>query len=788
MHASTPGGRTYLLTGVTGFLGKVVLAELLRRREELQVDRVYVIIRPRGARSVEERFDREVAASECFAEMPAGWTDKVRVVNAVLDVPGLELNDVIREKLAARVTHVIHSAASIDFNLPLAEAAQSNVTTALNVLDVVRGFQQLQTVVYVSTAYTTPHPGDTVRIAPVLAPLPAPADEIYRSITEGRASQAALLEKTGHPNTYTLTKSLAEHLLVANRGSVPLSIVRPSIISASWQHPFPGWIDSMAGLGAFVVMVGLGHMRAVIADPRTRIDIIPVDEVASAIFEACEAGVPEGGSTPIHHAVAGLDRSPRIIEIWERIRDFFSTHRVHLRPEVHYLGPPGMRFALADAMHHKLPVNAAKLGSKRARRSGSQLLSRVARLNTVFPYFTQHSFDFQKTRELDSEYDHRRYLATICRGVYRFLLRRDDAQWLLDGRRHPGHGVDFKWVRQQPQGSPIIRSGAWIVTKLLRRCYESITVDLHSFEPAQRAVAAGARVVIVPTHRSYFDFVLCSYLFFARPDLGIQIPYIAAAAEFGRIPILGRILHSLHAFYVARGPRKENKELVRRVAALVNDDKTLEFFVEGMRSRSREFLPPKRGLLRCLQDTGGTYVLLPVAITYDRVAEEASFARELAGLPKPEMQLSALLKWAARAYRGEIDLGRCHLACGQPIALTPASNLRDVSNEIITRLREATVTTTYHLRCFLQQHPIDGVDVDWLRDAIETRGGRVLDSTLQLPENLDATIATGMKHQFAHLFEKDEPTDAPTQRLLEVLFPDRPGRVLELAQVGESAS
>jgi alcohol-forming fatty acyl-CoA reductase len=152
------------------------------------------------------------------------------------------------------------------------------------------------------------------------------------------------------------------------------------------------------------------------------------------------------------------------------------------------------------------------------------------------------------------------------------------------------------------------------------------------------------------------------------------------------------------------------------------------------------------------------------------------------------MQLSALLKWAVRAYRGEIDLGRCHLACGQPIALTPASNLRDVSNEIITRLREATVTTTYHLRCFLQQHPIDGVDVDWLRDAIETRGGRVLDSTLQLPGNLDATIATGMKHQFAHLFEKDEPTDAQTQRLLEVLFPDRPGHALELAQVGESAS
>lgn len=788
MHTPAAGSRTYLLTGVTGFLGKVVLAELLRRREELQVDRVYVVIRPRGARGVEERFEREVVASDCFAELPAGWTERVRVVQAVLDAPGLSLDEATHERLAASITHVVHSAASIDFNLPLAEAAQSNVATALNLLDVARSFRQLQTFVYVSTAYTTPHPGDGVAIAPALATLPAPADEIYRSIVEGRASETALLERTGHPNTYTLTKSLAEHLLVANRGNVPLSIVRPSIISASRQHPFPGWIDSMAGVGAFVVMVGLGHMRAVIADPKARLDVIPVDEVASAIFEACEAGAPEGRPTPIHHAVAGLERSPSVTEIWEMIRDFFSTHRVHLRPEVHYLGPPGVRFVLADAMHHKIPVNAAKLGSKKARRSGSQLLSRVARLNTVFPYFTQHSFNFQTTRSLDPSYDHHKYLVTICRGVYRYLLRRDDAQWLLDGRRHPGHGVDFKWVRQQPEGSPIIRSGAWIVTKLLRRCYESITVDLTSFLPAQAAAAAGARIIIVPTHRSYFDFVLCSYLFFARPDLGINIPYIAAASEFGRIPVLGRLLHSLHAFYVARGPRKENKELIKRVATLVNEDKTLEFFVEGMRSRSREFLPPKRGLLRCLQDTGNSYVLLPVAITYDRVAEEASFARELAGLPKPEMQLSALLKWSMRAYRSEIDLGRCHIACGPLIELTPESNLRNVSSEIIARLKEATITTTYHLRCFLQQHPIDGVDVEWLRDAIETRGGRVLDSTLAIPEDLDPAIATGMKHQFAHLFEHDVPTDEPTRQLLEVLFPGRPARAMELAHAGESAS
>jgi len=50
--------RTYLLTGVTGFLGKVVLEELLRRREELGVDRVHLLIRPRGGLGAAERFAR----------------------------------------------------------------------------------------------------------------------------------------------------------------------------------------------------------------------------------------------------------------------------------------------------------------------------------------------------------------------------------------------------------------------------------------------------------------------------------------------------------------------------------------------------------------------------------------------------------------------------------------------------------------------------------------------------------------------------------------------------------
>ena len=40
------------------------------------------------------------------------------------------------------------------------------------------------------------------------------------------------------PNTYTFTKALAEQLLLEEKEHVPTSIVRPSIVGASWQEPF----------------------------------------------------------------------------------------------------------------------------------------------------------------------------------------------------------------------------------------------------------------------------------------------------------------------------------------------------------------------------------------------------------------------------------------------------------------------------------------------------------------------------------------------------------------------
>jgi len=734
---------TWFLTGATGFLGKVMLEELMRRRTELGVRRVVLLIRARATQTAAARFAKEVVPAPCFAALPPGWTDFVTVVEGDLAHPDL---GVTNHEAFREVTHVVHSAASIAFDLPAKDAATANIDASLHLLEAARVWPRLQRFVYVSTAYVTPHRPDNSPIREELVPLPMTAESILEAIRTGRLRDDAILARTGHPNTYTLTKCLAEHLLVERRGAVPLSIVRPSIIAASRQYPFPGWIDSLAGFGAFATLIGLGHLRAIVGDPQARLDVVPVDEVTSRVVQVA---LHDRGEPRIRHAVAGLAGASTVGECWRTVTDWFALHPVARRPVRGFLGRSGMRFRFADLWFHRLPMAVGALGGTSARRRVRKLATKLEQLNSVFPYFTTRSFDFRSSLPLAPSRLGPNYIRTICRGLYRHVLKQSEQEWNLAGAQHTGHDGDLRWVLGQPRGNFWVRAGSWLVTKTLRRTTDRVSVDLVSFTRARAAVPEGASIVLVPSHRSYLDFVLCSYLAFARPDLGVPIPHIAATMEFGRIPLLGRLLRAMHAFYLRRGEGREDPELTARVRDLISSEETLEFFVEGARSRSRAFLPPKRGLLRCLQSTGRQVALLPIAISYDRVPEERSFAAELQGAPRPKMRLTALLRWTLNAWRGRIALGRIHLAAGAPVLLDAESDVPQVADAVIQELRGAMAVTAFHLRAYTAAFPIPGHDAASLQRFIEASGGRVLESTLPTSTEMPAVVAATLREHFA---------------------------------------
>jgi thioester reductase-like protein len=431
--------RHVLLTGGTGFVGKVVLSELLRRREELGIAGVYSLIRPRKGVAPEARF-AEMAHSPCFADLPPGWQAYCHVLSGDICEPGLGLSDTDRDLLKGRLTHVLHCAASVQFNLPLEEATRINVDGTLAVLELARECPDLQAMVYVSTAYVTPHPGDGVRIPETLHALPMDAEALHAAILAGEADEKALLAETGHSNTYTFTKCLAENLVAKRQNGLPLVILRPSIIAACQARPFAGWIDSKAAYAAFVSLYGAGYLHAFQAELDSRLDIIPCDAVVERLLHvAFDPAWPRTQAPAIAHAVAEFENSPTILQArssWDPHFPSQPAGRGQARPYLAYMGPDRNRLRWALLWHHELPLRfmqavAWLLGRRRQARGLGRLMKGLRAIDEVFPYFTRNTFRFGTSLPLEAGFDLDAYLDTVCQGVSRHLLGRDERSRLV---------------------------------------------------------------------------------------------------------------------------------------------------------------------------------------------------------------------------------------------------------------------------------------------------------------------------------------------------------------------
>lgn len=89
------------------------------------------------------------------------------------------------------------------------------------------------------------------------------------------------------PNTYTFTKSMAERtLLKRRRHDIPMLILRPSIINASYTDPFPGWTDTFSAAGGLTLAGGMGIINYIYGDGDHICDMVPVDYVSNSIIAA----------------------------------------------------------------------------------------------------------------------------------------------------------------------------------------------------------------------------------------------------------------------------------------------------------------------------------------------------------------------------------------------------------------------------------------------------------------------------------------------------------------------
>ena len=89
-------------------------------------------------------------------------------------------------------------------------------------------------------------------------------------------------KELGWPNTYTLTKSLAESLICKHGVGLPVALVRPAIVETSVEKPFTGWNEGINTSASLSYLLGT-YFRQLPSNERKRLDIIPVDLVCAGM-------------------------------------------------------------------------------------------------------------------------------------------------------------------------------------------------------------------------------------------------------------------------------------------------------------------------------------------------------------------------------------------------------------------------------------------------------------------------------------------------------------------------
>jgi glycerol-3-phosphate O-acyltransferase len=208
---------------------------------------------------------------------------------------------------------------------------------------------------------------------------------------------------------------------------------------------------------------------------------------------------------------------------------------------------------------------------------------------------------------------------------------------------------------------------AVIVESLFKRLFARI--ELNDLDPVVEAAKLHP-LVLVPSHRSHFDYLILSWLFYRSH---LVPPQVAAGINLSFWP-LGPIFRRAGAFFLRRsfdGDPLYTAVFRSYVQHLIKDGVSQEFFIEGTRSRTGKTLRPRLGMLRMVLEAYARgarrdLYLVPVGFTYERLVEEGSVTAERAGAKKQRESLLSLL-FAGRVLR--YRYGSVTVRFGAPISL-----------------------------------------------------------------------------------------------------------------------
>ena len=386
----TLANRHLMLIGVTGFIGKVWLVNLLENVPE--IGKITLLIRRNRTTSSQRRFEKIVEESPTFdtlqerygRSLGAFLKEKVEVVEGDVSEPGLGLDAATQARLAKSLDLIVNSAGLTDFNPDLREALSSNVESAVHLLEFIRGCDHAG-LMHLSTCYVVGMRDGRVteELKPNYNPAGDPEFDVDREIAslretirsvEDRAEGVELIkalkrqalgrgvddsavpakeldgvlrrnrirwarnrlvrigmrraQHLGWPNTYTFTKSLGESVLATRGGDLPIAIVRPSIVESSERSPFSGWNEGINTSGPLSYLLGT-NFRQLPTNARKCLDVIPVDMVCRGMSLIAAAVIARCNARMYQLATSAVNP----VNMGRSIELTGLAHRKHYRME-----------------------------------------------------------------------------------------------------------------------------------------------------------------------------------------------------------------------------------------------------------------------------------------------------------------------------------------------------------------------------------------------------------------------------------------------------------------------
>ncbi|KAI5638124.1 male sterility protein domain-containing protein [Phthorimaea operculella] len=245
-------GGTAFITGASGFLGKHFVEKLLRSTD---IRRIYLLMRPKKGKSVTERRDA-ILADPLFDRLhktKPGFSDKIQIVEGDIQAIQLGISEKDQATLSKEVTFIFHIAATTRFDEPLPQATITNVRGTREVVKLAKTCRNLSSFIHISTAYS--HATWSRVKTDVLEEfydVPISPEQLIDMVEKNDVEGLNHLEKTllqDWPNTYAITKAVAEEVIRTQTAGLPASIVRPSIVISAYREPAPGWVDMSAAYG-----------------------------------------------------------------------------------------------------------------------------------------------------------------------------------------------------------------------------------------------------------------------------------------------------------------------------------------------------------------------------------------------------------------------------------------------------------------------------------------------------------------------------------------------------------